>query len=107
MLYIPRGHMRTAGEPENFLPFSCAMNVDFSASQSKLLGPVDGVDVNAKGILAQPIDVARRFHDNADDGAPPLGDGKLAILVAAFDPGDAEAVRRGPDHTGYFDGDLD
>ena len=68
------------------------MNVDLSSSLSKLLGPVDGVDVDAEGIFAQPIDVARRFHDDADDGTPPLGRGKLTILVAAFDPGDAEAV---------------
>ena len=83
------------------------MNVDLSASLSKLLGPVDGVDVDAERVLAQPIDVARRFHDNADDGAPPLGRGKLTILVAAFDPGDTEAVGRSSDDTGYFDGDLD
>src|SRR5260364_37504 len=99
-----QGHRRKSGEPEIHSPFSFAVNVDLSASLSKLLGPVDGVDVDAERVLAQPIDVARRFHDNADDGAPPLGRGKLTILVAAFDPGDTEAVGRSSDDTGYFDG---
>src|SRR6266487_3807218 len=107
MLCMPRGHMRKSGEPETLFPFSFAVNIDLSASLSKLLGPVDGVDVDAKGVFAQPINVARRFHDNADDCAPPLGRGKLTVLVAAFDPGDAEAVGRSPDDTGHFDGDLD
>src|SRR5438094_263740 len=107
MLCIPRGHMHRSGKPETVFPFSFAVNIDLSASLSKLLRPVDGVDVDAERVFAQTIDVARRFHDNADDGAPPFGRGKLTILVAAFDPGDAEAIGRGPDNTGYFDGDLD
>src|SRR4029450_6307879 len=102
-----QGRRRRSGELEAPSQVSFAVNVDFSASLSKLLGPVDGVDVDAKGIFAQPIDVARRLHDNTDDGAPPLGGGKLTILVAAFDPGDAEAVGRRPDNTGYFDRGLD
>src|SRR5437762_11553177 len=105
MLCIPRGHRRRSGEPEAPSPVSFAVSVDLSASLSKLLGPVDGVDVDAKGVFAQSINVARRLHDNADDGAPPLGGGKLTVLVTAFDPGDAEAVGRGPDNTGYFDSD--
>src|SRR5256885_838947 len=107
MLCIPRGHMHRSGKPGTLSPFSFAVNIDLSASLSKLLGPVDGVDVDAKGVFAQPINVARRLHDNADDGAPPLGGGKLTVLVTAFDPGDAEAVGRGPDNTGHFDSDLD
>src|SRR5436190_21098635 len=99
--------MHRSGKRQTRSPFLFAVNVDLSASLSKLLGPVDGVDVDAKGVLAQPINVAWRFHDNTDNGAPPLGGGELAVLVAAFDPRYAEAVGRGPDNTGYFDGDLD
>ena len=44
-------------------------------------------------------------HDGQDRG-PALGRGELAVLVAALDPGDAEAVGRGADDAGDLDRDL-
>ena len=42
-------------------------------SLPKLLRPVDGVDVDAEGVLAQPIGIARRLDHDAENGSPALG----------------------------------
>jgi hypothetical protein len=63
-----------------------------TASLPKLLRPVDGVDVDAERVRPQRVGVARRLHDDGEDGGPAFGLGELAVLIAALDPGDAEAV---------------
>jgi hypothetical protein len=39
----------------------------------QLLRPVDGVDINSKGILAQAIGIARCVDHDSEDRGPSLG----------------------------------
>jgi hypothetical protein len=75
-------------------------------SLPKLLRPVDGIDVNPERVLTQAISISRGLDHDSKDGGPTLGGGKLAVVVAALDPGDPKALRRSADHTGYFHCDL-
>src|SRR5882762_3430758 len=83
-----------------------AGRLSYAASLPELLGPVDGVDEYSERILAQAICVARGLDHDGEDGGPAFGRGKLAVLVAALRPGDAEALRRGPDDARDLDRDL-
>ena len=78
-----------------------------SGASPELLRPVDGVDEYAERVLAQPVGVMRGFDHDGEDRGPVLGRCEACILVAALDPGDAEAVTGGTDHTGNLDRNLD
>ena len=74
---------------------------DFSLAE--LLRPVDGVDVNAKRVFAQPVSITWGFDDDGDDRRPSLRRSELTAVVSAFGPCDPKAIRRGA----YDAGDLD
>ena len=67
---------------------------DVRCASAELLGPVEGVDVDAERVLAQPLGVGRRLHDDGEDGAPALGRGERVVDVVALDPSDAESCCR-------------
>lgn len=71
---------------------------------SQLLRPVDGVDVDAERILAQPIGVGWRLNRDGKDRSPKCGAGERQL--ALLDPGDAEAVGRSANDAGDVDRDL-
>ena len=43
--------------------------------------PIDGIDVNAEGILPEAIGIARRVDHNGEDGGPTLGRAEATVLV--------------------------
>jgi hypothetical protein len=75
-------------------------------SLAKLLRPVDGIDVNAERIFAQPVSVTWGFDDNGDDRGPALGRSELTAVISAFGPCDPKAIRRGANDAGDLDRDL-
>ena len=76
------------------------------ASLSKLLRPIDGVDVNAKRILPETIRIAGCIDHDGEDRGPTLGHAQAAVLVSTLDPGHAERGWRGPDDAGDLDRNL-
>src|SRR6266849_6090787 len=76
------------------------------ASLSKLLRPIDGVDVNAKRILPETVGIAGRVDHDGQDCGPTLSRAQAAVLVNALNPGNTERGRRGPDDAGDLDRDL-
>jgi restriction system protein len=61
----------------------------------------------AERVLAQPVGIVRGVQHNRQNGGPAFGGREACVLVAAFDPGDAEAVVGGADHARDVDCDLD
>ena len=59
-------------------------------SLSKLLRPIDGVDVDAERIGPEFLGIAGWLHGDGEDGRPALGRGERAVLIGALDPGDPE-----------------
>jgi hypothetical protein len=76
------------------------------ASLSKLLRPVDGIDVNAKRILAETIGIPGCVDHDGQDCGPTLGRTQAAVLVNALDPGHTKGCWRCPDDAGDLDRNL-
>src|SRR5829696_5767085 len=75
-------------------------------ASAELLGPVEGVDVDAERVLAQPLGVGRWLHDNREDGAPTLGRGERIVDIVALGPRHAETVVGSAHDARHLDRDL-